>query len=341
MDEAPSFWWKKTSAIALALAPFSWGYGWIAGWRMGRKPGYVSKLPVLCIGNFIAGGAGKTPTAIAAARMAKKMKLKPGFLSRGYGGGITSPTIVSIDQHNSHDVGDEPLLLATCFPTVVSADRAMGALLLEEQGVDFIIMDDGFQNPSLHKDYSLVVVDARRGVGNGFAMPGGPLRANLGVQLSYANAILVVGKATGADKVIRAAARRAKPVYEAVVRPAKPRGWEGRNILAFAGIADPIKFFTSLEQAGANIVERRNFGDHHVLNVDEMEEMLHLAKRKELEIVTTSKDAVRLKDTGRIQNELFDQVKVFEIELVFESERIARSIIEETTRLAKSFRLAN
>lgn len=340
MNEAPSFWWKRSNAMALVLAPFSWSYGWVAGWRMGRKPNYVSKLPVLCIGNFIAGGAGKTPTAIAIARMAKKMKLKPGFLSRGYGGGITSPTIVNIDQHNSHDVGDEPLLLAANFPTAVSPDRAKGALLLEEQGVDFIIMDDGFQNPLLHKDYSLAVVDARRGIGNGFAMPGGPLRANLGVQLSHANAILVVGKATGADRVIRAAARRAKPVYEAIAKPVNPGSWKGQNILAFAGIADPIKFFTSLEQTGANIVERRSYGDHHVLNVEEMEEMLHLAKRQELEIVTTSKDAVRLKGTGRVQNELFSQLKVFEIELVFESERIVRSIIEETIRLAKSFRLA-
>ncbi len=341
MNEAPSFWWKSSNAMVLILAPFSWGYGWVAGWRMGRKPGHVSKLPVLCIGNFIAGGAGKTPTAITIAKMAKKMKLKPGFLSRGYGGGITSPTIVNTDQHNSHDVGDEPLLLAACFPTAVSPDRAKGAQLLEEQGVDFIIMDDGFQNPSLHKDFSLVVVDARRGIGNGFAMPGGPLRANLGAQLSHANAMLVVGKATGADKVIRAAARRAKPVYEAVVKPVKPRRWKGQNVLAFAGIADPVKFFTSLEQAGANIVERRSYGDHHVLNVEEMEEMIHLAKRKALEIVTTSKDAVRLKDTGRIQNELFDQLKVFEIELEFESERIVRSIIEETIRLAKSIRLEN
>jgi tetraacyldisaccharide 4'-kinase len=341
MNEAPSFWWVRSSAMALVLAPISWVYGWVAGWRMGRKPGYVSKVPVLCIGNFIAGGAGKTPTAISIARMAKKMKLKPGFLTRGYRGGITSPTFVNIDQHNSHDVGDEPLLLAACFPTVVSPDRIKGALMLEEHGIDFIVMDDGFQNPSLNKDYSLVVADARRGIGNGFAMPGGPLRANLGAQLAYANAILIIGKAAGADRVIRAAARRAKPVYEARVRPVKPRGWKGQNVLAFAGIADPAKFFISLEQAGVNIVERRSFGDHHVLSTEEMEEILHLAKRKDLMIVTTSKDAVRLKDTGRVENELFGQLNIFEIELVFESQQIVRSIIDDTIRLAKSFRLAN
>ena len=307
---------------------------------MSKTPGYISKVPVLCIGNFIAGGAGKTPTAIAIAKAAKKQKLKPGFLSRGYGGGITEPTVVDIHKHNSHDVGDEPLLLAARFTTVVSPDRIKGAQLLEKQGVNFIIMDDGFQNPSLNKDYSLVVVDARRGIGNGFAMPGGPLRANLGAQLSCANAVLVIGKATGADKVIRAAARMAKPVYEAMIIPVKPRSWKGRKVLAFAGIADPVKFFNSLNQAGANIIERRSFGDHHSLNEEEMKEILHLAKVKDLVIATTSKDAARLHGLGRLQDELWQQSEIFEIELEFENKRIVTAIIDETIRQAKLLRLA-
>lgn len=340
MNEAPPFWWSKPGGMAYFLSPFSWIYGSIAGWRMGKKPQYISRVPVLCVGNFIAGGAGKTPTAIAIARAAKNKNLKPGFLSRGYGGAINSATLVNIDKHNSHDVGDEPLLLAARFPTVVSPDRTKGARLLEDQGINFIIMDDGFQNPSLNKDYSLVVVDARRGIGNGFSMPGGPLRANLGSQLAHANAVLVIGKATGADRVIRAAARRAKPVYEAAIKPVKPRSWKGRNLLAFAGIADPVKFFNSLEQTGANIIDRRSFGDHHPLNVEEMEDILHLAKRKELEIVTTSKDAARLRGMGRLQNELYQQLNIFEIELVFENKRIVTSIIDETIRQAKLLRLA-
>jgi len=339
MSEAPPFWWSRHSLVAYVLAPFSLAYGGLAGWRMGQKPRFVSKAPVLCIGNFIAGGAGKTPTALAFARAAKKSGLKPGFLTRGYGGSIIRPTLVDRNKHNSHDVGDEPLLLAARFTTVVSPDRVKGARLLEDSGVNFIIMDDGFQNPSLHKDYSLVVVDARRGIGNGFAMPGGPLRANLGPQLSRANAVLVIGKATGADIVIRAAARRAKPVYEAVVKPVKPRRWKGQKVLAFAGIADPEKFFASLEQTGAKVNDARSFADHHPLSQEEAEDILHLAKVRGLQIVTTSKDAARLKGLGRVQHELFQQCAVFEIDLVFENKRTAAMIIDETIRLAKATRL--
>ncbi len=339
MSEAPSFWWSQHSVVAWALAPLSFAYGGFTGWRMGNKPGAVSKVPVLCIGNFIAGGAGKTPTALALARAAKKSGMKPGFLTRGYGGGISHATMVDVKKHNSHDVGDEPLLLAARFPTAVSPDRPRGARLLEENGVNFIIMDDGFQNPSLHKDYSLVVVDARRGIGNGFAMPGGPLRANLGPQLALASAVLVIGRATGADAVIRAAARRAKPVYEAAIKPLKPRSWKGREVFAFAGIADPDKFIVSLEQTGAIVKASRKFGDHHSLTPDEVDEITYLASTKQLEVVTTSKDAARLKGLGRSHERLLKMVKVFDIDLVFENPQIPARIIEETIRRAKSFRL--
>ncbi len=339
MSEAPSFWWSDSSVAALALFPVSWTYGWLAGRRMGQKPRMVSRFPVLCVGNFIAGGAGKTPTAITLAKAARRKGLKPGFLTRGYGGRITHPTVVDNKIHNSHDVGDEPLLLAEKHITVVSPDRPNGARLLEKQGVNFIIMDDGFQNPSLHKDYSLVVVDARRGIGNGSAMPGGPLRANLGAQLALASAVLVIGKAAGADKLIRAAARRAKPVLEAEIKPVKPRAWKGKRVLAFAGIADPKKFFASLKSAGAEIVETRQFGDHHPFTQEEAEDILHLARRKELEIVTTSKDAMRLKGLGRAQGELSENSLIFEIKLEFENTRIVDAIIENTIRHAKATRL--
>ena len=139
---------------------------------MMRQASSVASVPVFCVGNLIAGGAGKTPTSIAVAKIARKMGMRPGFLSRGYGGSLRGPEVVDIKHHSAHDVGDEPLILAQYAATVVSADRPKGADLLAEQGVDFIIMDDGFQNPSLHKDYSLVVVDARRGIGTHFRRGG-------------------------------------------------------------------------------------------------------------------------------------------------------------------------
>lgn len=339
MNEAPPFWWKTHSLAAFLLAPLSSIYGWAGGQRMGKKPRLISKSPVLCVGNFVAGGAGKTPTAIALAHAAKNAGLKPGFLTRGYGGGISIATLVEPKTHNSHDVGDEPLLLATHYPTVVSPDRPKGAELLEQQGINFIIMDDGFQNPSLRKDYSLVVVDAARGIGNGFAMPGGPLRANLGTQLAHANAILVIGKENGADKVIRAAARRAKPVYEARVVPVNDREWQGRRMLAFAGIGDPEKFFSTLRQAGADVVITRSFGDHHPLSTEEMDEILQQAESDDLEIVTTTKDAARLKGRGDRQDALLRKASILDIRLEFENSRIPAEIIEDTLRRAHAYRI--
>ncbi len=339
MNEAPPFWWQKPGLAAFFLAPLSWIYSWITGRRMALKSRYVSSVPVLCVGNFVAGGAGKTPTAIAIARGAEKQGHKPGFLSRGYGGRIGRATIVDLTKHNSHDVGDEPPLLANCYPTVVSPDRTKGAQLLEQQGIDFIIMDDGFQNPSLHKDYSIVVVDSARGVGNGFAMPAGPLRVALGTQLARADAVLVIGQQSGADGVIRAAAKRAKPVYQAFVKIVNSRKWKGKKVLAFAGIADPEKFFSSLREAGADIVEARSFGDHHPFTKEEADDILFFAKRTGLEIVTTSKDAARLNGLGRVQTELSGKASILKIELKFESERILAAIIENTIERARTYRL--
>ncbi len=341
MNEAPPFWWQKPGLAAFLLSPLSWIYSWIAGRRMTMKSRYVSAVPVLCVGNFVAGGAGKTPTAIAIADGARKQGHKPGFLSRGYGGRIDKATIVDLTKHNSHDVGDEPPLLASRYPTVVSPDRVKGAQLLEQKGVDFIVMDDGFQNPSLHKDYSLVVVDSARGVGNGFAMPAGPLRVRLDAQLASADAVLLVGQQSAADGVIRATAKRAKPVYQAFVKVVNTRKWKGKKVLAFAGIADPEKFFSSLRKAGADIVEARSFGDHHPFTNEEADDILFFAKRNQLEIVTTSKDAARLNGLGRVQSELSDKASILEIDLKFENERILAAIIEGTVERAKMHRLHN
>ncbi len=305
---------------------------------MASKPHYSAKIPVLCVGNLVAGGAGKTPTAIALANVATNLGLKPGFLSRGYGGHVNAPTVVN-EHHNARDVGDEPLLLARCCMTVVSPDRVKGARLLEDQGVDIIIMDDGFQNPALHKDYNLVVIDSERGIGNGFAMPGGPLRANLEAQLAHASAILVIGADSAADSAIRAAARRAKPLFEAKLVPVEPCQWESRRFLAFAGIANPQKFFTSLRKASAMVSQERRFGDHHQLSSEEVEEILQTAQRDDLEIITTSKDAVRLGGQGNRHKELAQRASVFEIELQFDNERIIKSVIKEAVRQAKSRQL--
>ena len=214
-SEAPPFWWQAPDWRAYALYPISAIYGTVARRRMTAARREPIDVPVLCVGNFTVGGAGKTPVAIALARQARRMKLSPGFLSRGFGGKFPVPHVVDVHRDSARHVGDEPLLLAAHAPVAVTPDRAAGAKLLASRGCDFLIMDDGFQSARIHMDYALLVVDGRRGVGNGHVIPGGPVRAPLVHQMRFVQGLLKVGEGEAANDIIRMAARAGRPVYEA------------------------------------------------------------------------------------------------------------------------------
>ena len=216
--ETPSWWYRKTGMVAAALSPLAALYGRVAASRMAKAEAYRSRLPVICIGNFTAGGGGKTPTAIAVATLLKAIGRKPAFLTRGYGGAAKGLVQVSEGQ-SAAEVGDEPLLLAAVAPTIVSADRVAGAKAIEATDADVIVMDDGFQNPSLAKDLALIVVDAASGLGNGRVIPAGPLRAPLDVQIARADALAVIGEGKKADALIAAFEAAGKPVLRAKIAP--------------------------------------------------------------------------------------------------------------------------
>ena len=327
-SQAPSFWWKKADWPSWLLFPVSWLYGKIAGRRMWQAKRVSVALPVICIGNFTVGGAGKTPTAITLARAAQAKGLKPGFLSRGYGGRLKQVTLVDPQNHTAADVGDEPLLLAREAMTVVSRRRAEGARRLIEAGADLIIMDDGFQSASLVLDYALVVIDTVRGIGNGHLVPGGPLRAPLDTQMRQLSAILKVGNGAAADALVRQTARAGKPVFVATLTPRNADDLAGTSVLAFAGIADPAKFYRTLDGLGARIVERRAFGDHAQLSEAEIADLLDEASRHHLQLVTTSKDFVRLcGGKGRAQ-ELAERCRVVEVDMVFDDHNGPAKIID-------------
>ena len=328
LDESPPFWWGKANWQAWLLSPIGYMWGKAAARRMASAPSGSVDVPVICIGNFIIGGAGKTPTAAALSKHARGLRMKPGILSRGYGGGITTATIVKPDKHNAHDVGDEPLLHARHAVTAVSADRVSGAELLVAQGCDVIIMDDGFQNPSLEKDYNLVVVDAKRGLGNGHTMPAGPMRVPFKQQLRHADATMIVGNGPGADQVIRKAARSGKPVFHGHLNVIGKTKWAKQEVLAFAGIADPEKFYQTLTEIGANIGDRQSFGDHHLYDDEECEDLLERAERQELTLVTTAKDHVRLNRMGEAQARLAESSQVIAVELVPEDPKMLNRILQ-------------
>ncbi len=325
---APAFWWEeKPSAAALALWPAAAIYGNAVVRIMERAPVSVAPAPVVCVGNFTVGGAGKTPTAIAIARLALARGLHPGLLIRGYGGSEKGPLMVDRLRHNATQIGDEALLLAAAAPTVVSEDRPAGAGRLVAEGCDLIIMDDGFQNPSLAKDLSLVVVDAGVGFGNGFMLPAGPLRAPVRNQVARASALVVVGDGAHAETAVRLAARAGKPAIRGKLAALRPSIWRERPILAYAGIGRPEKFFATLAECDAQVTATVPFPDHHAYTIADADYLLRRAATEGLRLVTTAKDFARLKDAEGLMGTLREKSEPFEVVLDFDNpEQVMRLV---------------
>ncbi|GEO14562.1 tetraacyldisaccharide 4'-kinase [Microvirga aerophila] len=295
---APAFWWQAApSFLAHALRPPSLLYGAVAARRMNR-PGQKAGLPVLCIGNFTAGGAGKTPTALAVAELLEGAGESPAFLSRGYGGRLPGPVQVE-EHHTARDVGDEPLLLGRRAPAIVSRDRPAGARLALEIGATVIIMDDGLQNPSLVKDCAIAVVDGATGIGNGLPLPSGPLRAPMPAQWPAVDAVVIVGAGVGGDAVAAEAERQGKRVFRASLQPytAAAEALRGQRVLAFAGIGRPEKFFETLRECGALVERIIAFPDHHPYSGDDLRGLRKEAEGLGLQAITTEKDLARIAST--------------------------------------------
>jgi tetraacyldisaccharide 4'-kinase len=292
----PAFWYRPSSWISRLLMPLGALYGLVAGQRLQRQ-GFDAGIPVLCVGNYHVGGAGKTPMVLALTKMLRDLGETPVVLSRGYGGRLRGPIKVDPERHAAADVGDEPLMLARTVSVVVARDRIGGVALARSQGASVILMDDGFQNPAIAKDASLIVIDSDRGLGNGRVFPAGPLRAPLPPQLERTDALIVVGDGTAAKTVAAAIAARGKPVLSAHLRAddASLAPLRGKRVLAFAGIGDPIRFFRTLRANGIEVIRERAFADHHPFSKSEIETLITEAKRDALTLVTTEKDLARLR----------------------------------------------
>lgn len=324
---APDFWWRPHHPVGYVLAPLGAVYGRVSERRMDGA-GVSAGVPVICIGNLVLGGAGKTPTALAVADACRQLRLQPGFLTRGYGGSEKGPLVVSSALHTAREVGDEALLLVQNAPTVVSRDRPNGAKLLASLGVDIVIMDDGFQNPSLAKDIAVLVVDGARGIGNGLVFPAGPLRAPLAAQIRRADALFVLGEGTG-GRSIRMAARAGLSILRARTEPVRRRGLKRRPYLAFTGIAHPGKFYASLAEAGAQVAFTMDFPDHRMFSEAECERILAEAKFRELVPITTEKDRVRLWHRGGAAEELAAVTETFPIRVRFEEPKRLLALIRD------------
>ena len=309
----PDFWYGgRRSLWPGLLAPVGAAYDAAARLERALTTPVHMSVPVVCIGNLVAGGAGKTPTAIAVAELLMKRGASVHFLTRGYGRQATNPERVE-PHHSAEDVGDEALLLARIAPTWVGADRRITAMRAVADGASVLVMDDGFQNAEIAKDLSLIVVDGAVGLGNRRLLPAGPLREWPARALARAHAILIIGEdRTGVGPWLAGLAPRALPLFHARLTAAdETPALRGKRLFVFAGIARPEKFFMSLREAGGELAGTQAFPDHHRFRKSELDALRVQARKMGAVLVTTEKDRARLSE------EEAKEILVFAVRLVW------------------------
>ena len=319
MLKAPKFWYKKKDTIySNFLYPFSLFFRFGTKLRSILSIKRLSPLPIICIGNIVIGGAGKTPVSLKIGKILIKAGYKPHFISKGYAGIIKESTLVQ-SWHSSTSVGDESLLLSEVASTWIGNDRIKSSHLAKKNGADCLIMDDGFQNPSIEKDFSIIVINGEQEFGNKRVIPSGPLRESITRGLSRTNLVIVIGNINNdLEKLIPSHI----PIFKANFAIKEGNTiYKGKNVTAFAGIAYPEKFFNSLEKLGAKIVKRISFSDHHIYNENDLLTLAENANKTKSILVTTRKDFVRIPKSYR------SLINALDGEIVFENEELLSEIL--------------
>jgi tetraacyldisaccharide 4'-kinase len=301
--KTPSFWYEPRGFLSFLLRPFGYLYGKGVSLRQIFSKTQRFSVPIISVGNIVCGGSGKTPVAIAIAKLLQKKGHHVHFVTRGYGGALQGPLEVKPHIHTAREVGDEPLLLAQCAPTWMAKKRVLGIQEAIRNQADVIILDDGHQTLGFYKDLSFVVVDLLQGFGNGCVTPAGPLREELRAGLGRTDAIIGVGK--GKTDL-------GKPFFGALRR--HPRLTFTHPVLAFCGLGFPQKFYETLKESGAEVVATESFPDHYIYQESDLQHLQKLAAIHQSLLITTRKDWVRLPPAWQ------DKVQVLDIEIHFKDQ---------------------
>jgi tetraacyldisaccharide 4'-kinase len=320
MRRSPPEFWERAGPLPTLLAPLGWAYGAVGRLRRAAARPWRAPVPVLCVGNLVVGGAGKTPVAMDLARRLLNRGARPHLVSRGYTGSLAGPTRVDPARHGYREVGDEALLLARVAPTWIARNRAAGAQAAVAAGATMLVLDDGFQNPSLVQDLKIVVVDGLYGLGNGYVLPAGPLREPAAAGLARADAVVVMGDGDSSFARLPGG----PPVLRACLLPTvDTSAFKGAHAVAFAGIGRPRKFFELLEMLGAIIVARHAFGDHQPYSSAMLSPILTEAARVGAQVLTTEKDWVR------VPVELRDRITAVPVEVSWDSAREVEGLLQK------------
>ena len=324
MLKAPKFWYKnKDTYLSNTLYPLSLIF------RLGTKIRNIisiqksANLPIICIGNIVVGGAGKTPVALKIGKMLKKGGYNPHFVSKGYGGFEKNNTLIQ-SWHSPKSVGDESLLLSEVSPTWIGLDRNESFKLAKNKGADCIIMDDGFQNPTLQKDYSIIVINSEQGFGNKRVMPSGPLRESITRGISRTNLVITIGEI---NEEVKSKIPNNIPIIKAEFKiNNEQKIFKGKKITAFAGIAFPEKFFNSLRNQRAKVIKEITYPDHHIFEENDLLSLAEIANKNQSILVTTKKDYIRIPKSYRsLVNTLDGEIEFEDEKLIFE---ILTNVIE-------------
>lgn len=331
--KTPDFWYPEKqepstpSLISLALMPLSWGYNWVRQNKNAKTQTRSVHIPVLCVGNIVAGGSGKTPTLLALHDLVKKESciINPFFLTRGYGGELFGPEQLTPQKHGVKQTGDEAQMLMQRAPTILSVNRYKGACLAQTKNADLLMMDDGFQNPGLYKDINILVIDGKSGFGNGHLIPAGPLREPVDEALARTHAIVLIGDDQHAIKQTLPAGL---PVFSAHIAGTF-KGDKTRSYFAFAGLGHPFKFKKTLEKEGIKLSGFKSFPDHHPYTSNDLNALLQQAENQNARLLTTEKDIQRIPDAWR------EKIDYYPVRLIWENENQVMTFLEQSISDAK------